>query len=185
MTNQGRVRTVTVGGRPNNQPMAVIGGVQGAQVEKLADLQAIAAEAIEVQIEANGNSSTKTSQTRKLLGSLASPPPIAPAPSDVSVNLLDSIAQGDTSATPLQFSGSITADCRFYYMPADIISMANTWARVAQGDKAGGSGRYINGSLGNYITTLSNGSGGIRPRLVGGMEVDRSRSREVRALRGL
>lgn len=149
MINQGRVKTVTVGGRPNNQPMAVIGGVQGAQVLELPVVQSFARQAIALQVNATGNPSAQTNETRRLLQSLASPPPIAPlfGAASVSVNLLDNIAQNDTSMTPLQFSGGIAADCRFYYMPADITNVANTWARVAKGVKAGGRGLCINGTL--------------------------------------
>lgn len=154
MINQGRVKTVTMGGRPNNQPMAVIGGVQGGAVLPLAHLQSFAAEAIAYQVNATGNSSAVSADTRKLLQSLASPPPIITddGADSVSVNLLDNIAENDTSMTPLQFSGGIAANCRIYYMPADITSMAYTWARVAKGVKAGGSGLCINGTLSNSTT---------------------------------
>lgn len=41
-------------------------------------------------------------------------------------------------------------------MPADIISVANTWIRVAKGVKAGGSGLCINGTLSNATTGTAN-----------------------------
>lgn len=156
MISQGGVKTVTVGGRPNNQPMAVIGGVQGGEVLALPDLQNWASQAIALQVNGTGNSSAKSYETRRLLQSLASPPPITPETrtESVSVNLLDNIAQNDSSMTPLQFSGGIAANCRFYYMPADITNVTNTWARVAKGVKAGGNGLCINGTL-SASTTLS------------------------------
>ena len=159
MINQGHVKTVTMGGRPNNQPMAIIGGVQGAQVEEADFLQLAASAAIEAQAEAKGNSSVEASRTQKLLGSLALPPPIAAAPSGVSVNLLDNIAENDTSVTPLQFTGGIASNCRTYYTLPDFVNSANTWARVARGGKAGGSGLCINGTLTNTTVSLGNSSG--------------------------
>lgn len=159
MINQGRVKTVTVGGRPNNQPMAVIGGVQGGQVLELPTLQNWASEALAYQANATANSSAVSSDMQKLLQSMASPPPIAtdPGPGSVSFNWLDNIAQDDASMTPLQFSRGIAANCRMYYMPADITNVANTWARVAKGVKAGGSGLCVNGTMSNP-TPASNGT---------------------------
>lgn len=161
MISQGRVKTVTVGGRPNNQPMAVIGGVQGALVLTLSDLQDSASQAIALQVHDTGNSSAKSYETRRLLQSLASPPPIAPEsrPESVSVNFWDNIAQNDPSMTPLQFSGGIAADCRFYYMPADITNVTNTWARVAKGVKAGGDGLCINRTLTRLSTSTNSTTG--------------------------
>lgn len=178
MINQGRVKTATAGGRPNKQPMAVIGGVQGAEVLPVGDLQTLANEAIGSQINTTGNSSAQISQVQRLLGLLASDPPILPYVSDEvpSINFLDNIAQGDKSSMPLQFTAGISANCRFYYMPGDIVNLTYTWARVAKGIKAGGSGLCINGTLSNLTqtnsttakiatanTTIAGGSNGSAP----------------------
>lgn len=142
--------------------MAVVGGVQGGQILYFSDIQEGVSEAIAFQANGTGNSTIQTSQIQNVLVPLASPPPIAtlPGKTSVSVNFLDSIAQNDTSATPLQFTGGIAADCRFYYMPADYDTVSNTWARVARGVKAGGSGLCINGTVTKFLqdTTAGNGS---------------------------
>ena len=146
--------------------MAVIGGVQGAQVLQLPALLQAVEDAITLQANTTGNSSAQVNQTQNTLGPLLSPPIATfPGESSVSVNLLDNIAENDTSVTPLQFSGGIAADCRAYYMPADITSMANTWARVARGVKAGGKGLCINGTLTvtNTSTNATVGSNGSAP----------------------
>lgn len=156
MINQGRVKTATVGGRPNNQPMAVVGGTQGANLLELAALQLVAKQVINVQANYTGNSSTETNETRRRLESLTSDPPIMVP--KMSINFLDSIAQNDTSMTPLQFTGGIAANCRFYYMPADITNVTNTWARVAEGVKARGKGLCVNGTMTDAATVGRNGS---------------------------
>ena len=138
--------------------MAVIGGVQGAQVVESAQFSVLATEAIADQASATGNSSTQAAQVLKTLGPLIvdSPLNVAATPGQPSVNAVDNIAQGDKTVTPLQFYG-IPANCRFYYMPSDISSVSYTWARVAKGVKAGGSGLCIGGSLSNS-TQLANGT---------------------------
>ncbi|KAL6712713.1 hypothetical protein ACLMJK_009735 [Lecanora helva] len=163
LISQGHVKTVTMGGRPNNQPMAVIGGTQGGIVFPFPTLQSLAQQAIALQANTTGNSSAQTSQVQKILGPLTLPPPIAtsPNPGAVSVNLVDNVAENDSTVTPLQFSGGIPADCRTYYMPGDITSMANTWARVARGVKAGGKGLCVNGTMssrGSAPSSATNGS---------------------------
>ena len=165
MIKQGRVKTVTVGGRPNSQPMAVIGGTQGGAVESLESLIQIATEAVAVQAIVTGNSSAQADQARKALDPLVSSPPlsVAPGPDVVGVNFLDNIAENDTSAIPLQFSGGIPADCRFYYMPKDIVSVANTWARVAEGVKVKGKGLCVNGTMKTSSTASTNASVGSAP----------------------
>lgn len=156
MINQGRVRTATVGGRPSNQPMAVVGGTQGANVIPAYAIQQVAEEAIYFQANSTGNSSTQTKDTRRRLQSITSPPPIVIH--DMQINFLDNIAQNDTSMTPVQFTGGIAANCRFYYMPADITNVTNTWARVAQGVKAGGKGLCINDTMTDAAIVGRNGS---------------------------
>ena len=165
MIRQGHVKTVTVGGRPNNQPMAVIGGVQGASVLHIETLRESAKAALGIQSTITGNTSAQTDHVRQVLKPLTSPPPLSyyPVASAMGVNFMDNIAENDTSVTPLQFSGGIAADCRFYYMPKDMVSVANTWTRVAQGVKANGKGLCINGTMKNTVTTstagIQNGSG--------------------------
>ena len=166
MINQGNVTTVTVGGRPNGQPMAVVGGVQGAQIFRAEDFPQFFGTAIQLQENNTGYSSPQAAEARRMFGRLAKQPPLFPdVTGAVSVNLLDNIAQNDSSVTPLQFSGGVAADCRMYYMPADILSMANTWSRVAKGIKAGGKSLCVNGTIGSssQITHLTNGTMGSVP----------------------
>lgn len=148
MIKQGLVGTVAVGGRPNKRPMAVVGGVQGRQVLPIEDLRRQAKDALAAQANATGVSS-ELDFTLELLGSLASPSPIAYSPGDgsVAINLLDNIAENDTTFTPLKFLGGIAANRRMFYVAADLTSVANTWARVAAGVRTGGSGLCVNGNL--------------------------------------
>ena len=170
MINQGQVKTVVMGGRPNNQPMAVIGGVQGNQVLEVPAFQVEVQAAIDYQADSTGNSSKEADLTRKTLGALAATPPLLPdAGSKVSVNFLDGIAANDTTATPLQFSGGIAADCRTYYMHDDLFNLAYTWSRIAKGVKAGGKGLCVNGTMTDrsQVVTLTNGTIGSAPLSTG------------------
>ena len=119
------------------------------------------------------NSTTKLDKVAStaILKPIVAPPPInyfpdAQAPS---VNFLDNIAENDTTQTPLQFTRSPNAECRFFYVPQDIISVEYTWTRIAKGFQNGGEGLCIggvagtsptNGSVGGSTASATNASAG-------------------------
>ena len=153
LIDQGQVRTVVAGGRPNNQPMAMIGGVQGGQILQYPDIKQIATDALKIynlSTNVSGDNSSllpSAPAMQQLITPLTNQSPINYWPATPpSINLLDNIAQGDDSETPLQFTRAPDAECRFYYMPEDMVSMLNTWERVAKGMKHGGKGLCINGT---------------------------------------
>ena len=150
------MKTVTAGGRPTNSSMAVIGAVQGAEFLSFDSLQAFASDAIHASKNSSEGSGANASSVGQLLQPLTSPAPVSVFPSALQpgLNFRDNIAQGDASLTPLQFT-YMPADCRFFYMPADLLNVTNTWARVVQGVKAGGRGLCINGTMGNFSTSSS------------------------------
>lgn len=155
MINQGQVITAAAGGRPNNQPMALIGGVQGSQALPFSSITQYAKEALDLQYSVADESSAPTSQAQKTLQPLTLDSPMRYDTNfPPSLNFLDSIAQSDDSSTPLQFAAGITANCRFYYTPTDIQNITNTWDRVAKGIKLGGNGLCMNETL--YRSTSTN-----------------------------
>ena len=149
LINQGNVHTATAGGRPETKPMAVIGGTQGGEVFSYVGLKAT----VQAAITALTNKSTTIAieggkaAALAVLSPLIKPAPIKyyPNPKAPSVNLIDNVAQGDTSVTPLQFTKSPVADCRFFYMPEDILSVEYTWTRLIKGFGKGGKGLCVGG----------------------------------------
>lgn len=135
--------------------MGVIGGTQGGQILYYTDIKQIATDALKIynlSTNVSGDSSIRldippASAMQQLITPLTDQSPINYSPrTPPSINLLDNIAQGDESETPLQFTRSPDAECRFYCMPEDIVSLLNTWERVAKGMMNGGEGLCINGT---------------------------------------
>ena len=130
--------------------MAVIGSVQGGEVFPYADIKT-AVEVTLLELEAE-NTTTKVDKvaSEAILKPIVAPPPIKyfPNPQSPSVNFLDNIAENDTTQTPLQFTRSPNAECRFFYMPQDIISVEYTWTRIVNGFQNNGNGLCIGGVLG-------------------------------------
>ncbi|KAL9085104.1 MAG: hypothetical protein Q9165_007748 [Trypethelium subeluteriae] len=148
LVSERNVTKVTAGGRPNREPTAAIGGVQGFHRISFSDIkkQVLWAHSA-VQQENDTNLAAKW---QELLGPIASNPPIWPTSLDeCHVNMRDSIARDDASMTPLQFTRSSKADCRFFYMPKDMSSVEYTWSRVANGIAGGGNSFCIDKTLGH------------------------------------
>lgn len=111
LINQGQVRTLVAGGRPNNQPMAMIGGVQGAEDLRCLVINQIATDTLKIDERfanaSDANSATIVSATQ-LIEPLTQQPPI-----NVDPHFLDNIAQGVKSETPLQFTRAPNTECSF------------------------------------------------------------------------
>ena len=135
------VQTVTVGGRPTKDPMAFIGGTQGAEEVSFSYIAELAQVAIDIGKAINAFDEVK------VLESLTRSAPIQASPlSRISVNLLDNIGKDDESLTPLQFT-RLLADCRMFYTPRDMVDVEHTWQRVARGVASGGEELCVSGSL--------------------------------------
>jgi len=161
LINQGKVKTVTAGGRPKIGPISVIGGTQGANVLSYSIFKLLSTAALAGIQDDQTLSPDEKAKVKGLLSPLVQPAPINYS-KDPSVNYLDNIGQGDKSMTPLQFNKSPTADCRFFYMPQDILGVENTWTRVAKGIRAGGTGLCINATPGNSVNgTITGGNGTV------------------------
>lgn len=143
LINQGKVTTVTAGGRPSLDPIAVIGGTQGGEALEYSLLKALA-----TGVVSQGAASLDAQKDAAVNRTLA--PLLAQSPinfQSFGVNGRDCIAQGDATQTPLQFTKSPVADCRMFYMPGDMFNVSYTWNRVAAGVAAGGKGLCVNGTI--------------------------------------
>ena len=140
LVDQG-VQTVSVGGRPTKDPMAFIGGTQGAEEVAFSYITELAQVAIEIAKAINACAEVQ------LLEPLTRSAPLQASPlSRISVNVLDNIGKDDESLTPLQFT-RLLADCRMFYTPRDMVDVQNTWQRVADGVESGGKRLCVSGSL--------------------------------------
>ena len=145
--------------------MAVIGGTQGGEDLTFSDLAKYAQASISF---ANATSANSTSSNLAELSSVLTPlterSPLNYSPGHPpSLNFRNSIAQGDETLMPLQFTTRY-ADCRFFYVPLDIINVTSTWVRVARGVMNNGSGLCINGTLEGSATQLSNSTSSVLPQ---------------------
>jgi hypothetical protein len=132
---QGKVKSITMGGRPQNGPIQYIGGVKGNQVYNLPQLGEFVfpfyANADHAAIETANTTGLKTLADLGEYVQLRSAYPTgAESTSAVSFNLMSSIAEGDETSTPLQFVYE-AADCRLWWMAGDLVEITNLWKRVA------------------------------------------------------
>ena len=135
------VQTVTVGGRPTQDPIAFIGGTQGAEEVSFSYIAELAQVAIDIGKAINASAEVT------VLEPLTRNAPIQASPlSRISVNLLDTIGKDDENLTPQQFTQLIT-NYRMFYMPRDMVDVEHTWQRVARGVANGGKGLCVSGIL--------------------------------------
>ena len=120
MRHQGGVKTVVVGGRPQNAPMQAVGGVEGLEVwtwQHIRDL-------------VNRSEGFLSSQFSGSRGFTAySDLPFRRGGAGV-VNIRDNIRVGDDQEVPLQFQYE-AADCRIWYEASHIINVEALWERAA------------------------------------------------------
>jgi len=131
LKNQGAVRTIAIGGRPQPGPMQGVGGTKGAQVFSWDDIQ-IRMQAVfflgspEQRAQWNDTDLGRTAFASQLFrrsayqgGKIAG-----------GVNLKDNLRMGDKSATPLEFVYE-AADCRMWFTPPMISDVTQVWKGVA------------------------------------------------------
>lgn len=126
MIMQQNVKTVTVGGRPQKGPMQSVGGVEGAQVFELEDIQQVAAASLilatpEQKAALNGTDVGILAEGYVL--DRAAIPGGAGA-----VNGKNAFSHTDAE-TPLQFQYQ-AANCRFFYTKEMIFGPEVTWKRA-------------------------------------------------------
>jgi hypothetical protein len=142
LKNQGAVRTIVVGGRPQPGPMQGVGGTKGAQVFAWDDIQ--------VRMQAIfflGSPAQRAQWNKTDLGRTAFATQLfkrsAYQGGQIAggVNLKDNLRQGDASKIPLEFIYE-AADCRMFFTAGMVNDVTQVWKGVADrmfrtGDKMG------------------------------------------------
>jgi hypothetical protein len=131
LKNQGAVRTIAVGGRPQPGPMQGVGGTKGAQVFAWDDI-ILRMQALyllgspEQQKQWNAMDIGKTAAVQQLLKRSAySGSQVAGG-----VNLKDNLRLNDKSGVPLEFIYE-AADCRMWFTAKMITDVTEVWKGVA------------------------------------------------------
>ncbi|KAH5629014.1 hypothetical protein HBI23_226470 [Parastagonospora nodorum] len=147
LKNQGGVRTIAVGGRPQPGPMQGVGGTKGAQVFSWDDIQ--------VRMQAAfflGSSAQRAQWNKTDLGRTAFATQLftrsAYRGGQVAggVNLKDNLRQGDATKTPLEFVYE-AADCRMFFTAPMISDVTQVWKGVVDRMfKTEGSAMCVEGS---------------------------------------
>jgi hypothetical protein len=160
LKNQGAVRTIAVGGRPQPGPMQGVGGTKGAQVFSWDDIQ-IRMQAVfflgspEQQAQWNTTDLGRTAFARQLFTRSAYQNGVVAG----GVNLRDNLRQNDASQTPLEFIYE-AADCRMFFTAGMVSDVTQVWKGVAdrmfRNGTGAGMGMCVQGSTG-HETSVSGG----------------------------
>ncbi|KAF4506431.1 hypothetical protein G6O67_006520 [Ophiocordyceps sinensis] len=148
LANVGRVKTLAFGGRPQNGPMQIMGGVRGGQVmffEYIAELVKKTNDILGNKTMFDGRPPPLSPEELKLANETM-PPPIENMSYKVSgqVNFESAYLQGKEDR-PLQFE-SQAADCRLFYTRDNILDPKTTWEAAKKATWGGG--KCVEGSTG-------------------------------------
>ena len=123
MRQQGGVKTIALGGRPNKDIIQAVGGVKGTNSYPWTyTLYSVELPFIIAHYQ------TPDQYNDTALGAYSNLPFYLGI--NYVVNARDGIREGDTSETPLQFVYE-AADCRIYYTPEMAVDQSATWKTVA------------------------------------------------------
>ncbi|RMZ22528.1 hypothetical protein D0859_13440 [Hortaea werneckii] len=123
MRQQAGVRTIALGGRPNQDPIQAVGGVKGTNDFPYSYILAAAAFPFEYQyLHDSSYYDTTALGEYNDLAILRS--------TDAVINSRDGIREGDDDQTPLQFRYE-AADCRIFYTPEMAVDQTAAWKTVA------------------------------------------------------
>lgn len=130
MRQQGGVKTIALGGRPNTNIIQAVGGVKGTNDYPYDYIFSEIQETYSIS-----NASLAAYWPDTVLSNYTQLPLYRST--DSVVNARDGIRRGDTSELPLQFLYE-PADCRIFYTPEMVIDETAVWKTVA--DTVWGSG---------------------------------------------
>jgi hypothetical protein len=162
---QAGVRSIAVGGRPQNWPMQGVAGSKGSQVYTFGNVAGIA-EALTpiIQIFRAKNKTLPAFPSPEYIPS-GLPSPLGQTNRLLAgsrYNLRNAFHQGDKTNTPLQFIYE-ASNCKLFYKPEDIYSVIPLWRRadsVAWGSATCVPGSTVNANnsfpLGSYDTVPHN-----------------------------
>jgi len=130
LKNQGGVRTIAVGGRPQPGPMQGVGGTKGAQVFSWDDIQVRMQAAFFLGSPAQRAQWNKTDLGRTAFATqLFTRSAYRGGQVAGGVNLKDNLRQGDASKMPLEFMYE-AADCRMFFTAPMISDVTQVWKGV-------------------------------------------------------
>ncbi|KUJ09328.1 uncharacterized protein LY89DRAFT_657656 [Mollisia scopiformis] len=155
MTRQAGVKTIAVGGRPQNAPMQAIGGTKGALAQPFASIQQMS----QAFWNASDYIPTDLLETANETFPGLNPLPLgandATALKGYSINAADNIPVGDDLQIPLQFVFE-PANCRIFYTPETVLSESALWEMAADIAWKGGKCAW-----GGMNTDVSNNGTGV------------------------
>ncbi|KAH9222504.1 hypothetical protein DL95DRAFT_454511 [Leptodontidium sp. 2 PMI_412] len=154
LTREANVKTIVVGGRPQEGPMQAIGGTKGAQAYTFNNFatQTAYLDSLVVGPYISDDLAAKANTTLPGLVNLPLGSPRSLA--NYGINLRDNIPSGDDAGIPLQFVFE-PANCRIYYTPQTVINPLTLWLQVHDIAWTGAKCNY--GSIDSDV--LNNGSG--------------------------
>lgn len=123
MRQQGGVKTIALGGRPNKDIIQAVGGVKGTNDYGFADILSFAAVPFTTHYLHSAAYYLTTA-----LGKYSDL--FSWRTTNAVVNARDGLRQGDTAEVPLQFRYE-PADCRIFYTPAMAVDQMAAWKTVA------------------------------------------------------
>ncbi|KAF8858784.1 hypothetical protein BDZ45DRAFT_802182 [Acephala macrosclerotiorum] len=130
LTRQLGIKTVVVGGRPQNAPMQAIGGTKGSLAQTFQQLQVLSQAVYNASEYIPSDLVEAANETLPGLNPLPLGANSATALSKWSVNGADNIPRGDDLQISLQFVFE-PANCRIFYSESTILSPRNLWMQVA------------------------------------------------------
>ncbi|KAL5313619.1 hypothetical protein ACEPPN_018040 [Leptodophora sp. 'Broadleaf-Isolate-01'] len=154
LTREANVKTIVVGGRPQEGPMQAIGGTKGAQAYTFNNFATQTAY-LNSPVVGPYISDDLAAKANATLPGLVNLPLGSPhSLANYGINLRDNIPPGDDAGIPLQFVFE-PASCRIYYTPQTVINPLTLWLQVH--DIAWNGGKCNYGSIDSDVST--NGSG--------------------------
>lgn len=174
LKNQGAVRTIAVGGRPQEGPMQGVGGTKGAQVFSWDDIQlrmqatylcvliSFASETSQLTSFSLGSPEQRAQWDQMDLGKTAFATQLFKRSAYQGgrvaggVNLKDNLRQNDASGTPLEFMYE-AADCRMFFTAAMVTDVTQLWKGVADRMFKNGTDKCVAGSTGNPTSVSAGG----------------------------
>lgn len=158
LKNQGAVRTIAIGGRPQPGPMQGVGGTKGAQVFSWDDIQGRMQAVFFL-----GSPAQRTAFNQTDLGKTAFATQLFTRSAYQDgriaggVNLKDNLRQNDASKTPLEFMYE-AADCRMFFTAPMISDVTQVWKGVVDRMfKTSGRAMCVEGSTMNKSSVSGGG----------------------------
>ena len=128
MTEQAGIKTISIGGRPRDEPMQTVGGVKGTNNYPWSFINQLVTDTYALAPDQAGFFNS-TSLYEYIDPDTSELPYLRALTESGQVNVRDGIRQGDESQTPLQFVYE-AADCRLWYTAEMTVDVTAIWEKV-------------------------------------------------------